>query len=97
MTKEGYIENIQEKLFNGEQLEGDEISCVMSALYEANNCFQEPYYEVIYHDEFDNTERRIMEPVSRKVNEEDDKWMIVEDHFDLRFRRIEKQKNDPQN
>jgi len=88
MYKEDFIENITRKLYGNEQLNAYEIHTIVSALRESNHCFQEPYYEVIYHDKFDNTETRIMNPVSSREYEDYMGCKIQEDHFDLRFRRI---------
>lgn len=89
MTKEGFIDNILFKLHNNIQLNDLEISTVNRALRESSHCFQEPYYEVVYHDEYDNTETRIMNPVSSRFSAESmSGCLIKEDHFDLRFRRI---------
>lgn len=87
MDKETYINNICEKLVRNEQLTTQEISSVISALRESTRCLQTPYYEVIYHDEYDNTEHRVMNPVYSK--EVDDYGMKVkEDFFELKFRRL---------
>lgn len=90
MTKEGYIENIQKKLANGIKLDGDEIRTVIAALRESKHCYQEPYYEVVYHDRYGNQEKRIMNPDSSRVYSETfiDGAHIVEDHFSVNFRRL---------
>lgn len=90
-NKEDFIFSIEKKLCSNIQLNSNEIRAVISALRESSNCFQKPYYEVIYHDKFDNTETRIMEPIySRKIDDYfgDSCTQIQEDHFDLRFRRL---------
>ena len=89
MNKEGLINDIGRKLCSGDQLKTSEINMVISALRESNNCLQKPYYEVIYHDEYDNTEHRIMEPISSR-EEDFPGCKIREDRFDLRFRRLVK-------
>lgn len=61
---ENYIRDIERKLCNNERLDGLEIRTVIAALRESKNCLQEPYYEVVYHDEYGKTESRIMNPVS---------------------------------
>lgn len=94
MNKETYINNICEKLVRNEQLTAPEINSVISALRESNNCLQKPYYEVIYHDKYDNTERRIMEPVySKIIDTMVGDCMIQEDCFELRFRRVIKEES----
>lgn len=70
------------------QLNENEIRKIISALRESNHCFQEPYYEVIYHDKYDNTETRIMEPLCSREYEDLLGRKIREDHYELRFRRI---------
>lgn len=87
MNKEGFIKDITRKLCENVQLNQQEINTIISALRESEHCFQEPYYEVIYHDKYDNTERRIMEPISSRRMDMDG-YSIQEDRFDLNFRRI---------
>ena len=87
MNKEDFINDISRKLCSGVQLKTSEISTIISALRESEHCFQEPYYEVIYHDKYDNTETRIMNPiVSRRMDMYG--CSVQEDRFDLDFRRI---------
>ena len=87
MDKEGFIKDITRKLCENVQLNSHEIHAIVSALRESNHCFQEPYYEVIYHDKYDNTETRIMNPVdSRRMDM--DGYFIQEDRFNLNFKRI---------
>jgi len=87
MNKEGFIEDITRKLCENVQLNHNEIRTIISALRESNHCFQEPYYEVIYHDKYDNTETRIMNPVASRI-EYMNGYSVQEDRFDLNFRRI---------
>lgn len=87
MYKEGFIKDITRKLAGNVQLNVNEINTIISALRESTHCFQKPYYEVIYHDKYGNTETRIMNPVdSRKIDM--DGYAIQEDRFNLNFRRI---------
>lgn len=89
MNKEGFIKDIIKKLCENVQLNQNEIHTIISALRESEHCYQEPYYEVIYHDKYDNTETRIMNPVaSRRSRGIDGGYSIQEDRFDLNFRRI---------
>ena len=88
MTKEGFIDNILNKLHNNIQLDDLEITTISRALRESSHCFQEPYYEVVYHDEYGNKEMRIMNPVSSRTLEKMAGCTVKEDHFDLVFRRI---------
>ena len=87
MNKEGLINNISRKLCEGIKLETNEIDTVIRALRESNHCFQEPYYEVIYHDKYDNTETRVMNPIATGIIDMDGCY-IQEDRFELNFRRI---------
>ena len=90
MTKEGYILNIHKKLANGIQLDGDEIRTVIAALRESKHCYQEPYYEVIFHDKYGNQEIRIMNPDYRACSKEpfaDGTYMLSE-KFSVDFRRL---------
>lgn len=87
MNKEELINDITRKLCENVKLNPNEINTIRRALRESNHCFQEPYYEIVYHDKYDNTETRRMNPVaSRKIDMGD--YSIQEDRFDLNFRRI---------
>ena len=88
MNKEGYIEDITRKLCENRQLDQQEIHTIISALRETELCLQVPYYEVTYHDEYDNTETRIMNPIDSKIIQMPSGEFIQEDSFDLKFRRI---------
>ena len=85
-----YINDIQRKLCNNERLDYLEIRTIIAALRESKNCLQEPYYEVIYHDEYGKTASRIMNPFCRRASQEfiQDGYGIVEDGFEVNFRRI---------
>lgn len=87
MNKEGFIKVITRKLCENFPLTHNEINTIISALRESEHCFQEPYYEVIYHDKYGNTETRVMNPVaSRRMDM--DGYSVQEDRFDVNFRRI---------
>ena len=86
MDKEGRIKNITRKLCENVQLDELEIHTIISALRESEHCFQEPYYEVIYHDKYDNTETRIMNPVASRIIDMNG-YAIQEDRFELNFKR----------
>ena len=87
MDKEHYIFNIERKLTSNEPLTSVELNSVITALRESTKCFQEPYYEVIYHDEVDNTETRVMNPKYSGITSHDG-FDIQDDYFDLHFKRI---------
>lgn len=59
----------------------------MYALNKVRDVKHVPYYEVVYHDEYDRTEHRIMEPVSVNIIDNGDIKMR-EDRFELFFRRL---------
>ena len=80
--------NIERKLVNNEPLTTTELESVISALRESTQCLQTPYYEVIYHDEYDNTEHRVMNPVYSNEKIDDYGMKIKEDFFELKFRRL---------
>ncbi len=88
MDKNSYIENIERKLLNNEPLTFIEIQSVITALRESTKCFQKPYYEVIYHDEVDNTETRIMNPLYSKTTALNDDYDIRHDCFEIDFKRV---------
>lgn len=87
MNKEGFINDIARKLCDNVQLNQQEINTIIKALRESEHCFQEPYYEVIYHDKYDNTETRIMNPVASRRTDMNG-YFVQEDRFDLIFSRI---------
>lgn len=88
MTKEGFIDSILAKLHNNIQLNDIEINTIERALRESEHCFQEPYYEVIYHDEYGNKESRIMNPILTSTKKEAPGYIIESDYFELNFKRI---------
>lgn len=81
------INGIKEKLCKGDRLNNYEIHCVVTALMQQRNCKQEPYYEVIYHDEYDRQESRIMNPISVGYKQEEG-YFVKRDRFELNFDRI---------
>lgn len=83
---EEYIKQILIKLHRGIQLDEHEIKLINVALRKENNIKQEPYYEVVYHDEYDCTEHRVMNPVHRGCFDHGD-YMIQYDRFELNFNR----------
>lgn len=85
--KEEIICNIIRKLETSNILTPYEFHCVNTALRKVNNLKQIPYYEVVYHDEYDKTEHRIMEPVSVTLRD-DGHIKIRQDHFALDFNRM---------
>lgn len=90
MNKEDYIITIHKKLANGIRLDGEEIRTVIAALRESRHCFQTPYYEIIYHDQYGNQESRIMNPDSRGclVEPMGDGLYMLNERFSVDFKRI---------
>lgn len=92
------IESIQRKLCNKNPLTENEIHMVMTALRKRYNYTQEPFYEVVYHDEYDRQERRIMNPISHSCNSLiDSDYMIISDGFEIHFNRIVQRKRGSEN
>lgn len=88
-VRDDYIRDIERKLCNNVQLTDKEIRTVIAALRESKHCLQEPYYEVVYHDKYDNTESRIMNPVGSSYRTPvTSDYVVQEDYFELSFRRI---------
>ena len=85
--KEEIICNIIRKLETSNILTPYEFHCVNTALRMVNDLKQIPYYEVVYHDEYDKTEHRVMEPVSITFRDEGD-IKIRQEHFELDFNRM---------
>lgn len=89
-NEEYFIEKIQKKLCEQQPLNENEIRTVITALRKAHNYTQTPYYEIVYHDEYDRQERRIMNPTSHSCgivpgNEE---MLLTSDGFEIHFNRI---------
>ncbi len=86
---ENAIKSIQRKLCKQEPLTENEIHMVMTALRKQHNYTQEPFYEVVYHDEYDRQERRIMNPVSHSCGSTiNSDCVIISDCFEIHFNRI---------
>lgn len=85
--KEEVIGKIIRKLEMSNILTPYEFHCVNTALRKANDLKQIPYYEVVYHDEYDKTESRVMEPVSVTLHD-DGHFKFRRDHFTLDFNRM---------
>lgn len=83
---EEYLKRILVKLRSGMQLEESEIQAISVALRKANNITHEPFFEVVYHDEYDRTEHRIMNPVDSSIVAGGD-YIIQRDRFEVEFNR----------
>lgn len=91
MDKDNYvtediINDIASNLASDMPLSEYQKECIMYALNKVRDVRQRPYYEVVYHDEYDRTEHRIMEPVSVNIIDNGNIKMR-EDRFELFFRR----------
>jgi len=92
------IESIQRKLCEQRPLTENEIHMVVSALRKQHDYTQKPYYEVVYHDEYDRQEKRIMNPISHTVGiGPGEQYLIVSDGFELHFNRIVERNRDNEN
>lgn len=85
--KDELISNLKGKLIRGEQLNEVEINSVVSALIKAKGYTQKPYYEVVYHDQFDRKERSIMQPEYSKIIYEDG-FIKVKERFSVEINRF---------
>lgn len=88
--RENLIHEIERKLTSQKPLLDFEIKMVIAALRESNHCYQEPYYEVVYHDKYGKCESRIMNPeyqYKRKEMPGGDVY-IVEERFSIDFSRL---------
>lgn len=81
------IQNISRKLADDIPLTDYEKERVMYALNKVRDVKQVPYYEVVYHDEYDRTEHRIMNPVSVRF-QDDGHIRVRKDKFELDFNRL---------
>lgn len=85
--EEEVVRSILRKLEGSNVLTPYEFRCVSTALRESENIKQTPYYEVVYHDEYDRTESRIMNPVNVSVRD-DGHIRVRQDRFELNFNRL---------
>lgn len=86
-VKDDFIIKVKRKLCEGIRLNDFEIRCIISALMKERGVTQEPFYELIYHDEYDRQESRIMNPVYQELLERDG-YCLQRDVFELNFQRI---------
>ena len=87
-NNEDFIRGILHKLENGSRLSEVEFAAVNTALRKEKGYKQEPYYEVVFHDEYDRTQHRIMNP---EYHNEDfvDGRKEIRDVFTVDFVRFE--------
>lgn len=81
------IKNIENKLNNGIRLNEAEINSVITALFKAKGYAQEPYFELIYHDEYNKKKRSIAYPSSTRIIEKDGK-ILKEECFEITVERL---------
>lgn len=88
--KEELIREIERKLTSQKPLDHSEIKMVIAALRESKHCFQEPYYEVIYHDKYGKCQSRIMNPEYQYQTKEmpGGDVYIVNERFSIDFSRL---------
>lgn len=88
--RENLIHEIERKLTSQKPLLDFEIKMVIAALRESNHCYQEPYYEVVYHDKYGKCESRIMNPEYQYKSKEmpGGDVYIVGERFSIDFRRL---------
>lgn len=88
--KKNLILEIERKLTSQEPLAHSEIEMVIAALRESKHCFQEPYYEVVYHDKYGKCQSRIMNPEFQyKIKEmPGGDVYIVDERFSIDFSRL---------
>lgn len=88
--KEDLIREIERKLTSQKPLDHSEIEMVIAALRESKHCFQEPYYEVIYHDKYGKCQSRIMNPEYQYITKEmpGGDVYIENERFSIDFSRL---------
>lgn len=88
--REEFIREIERKLSGQEPLSPSEIKTIIAALRESNQCYQEPYYEVVYHDKYGKCQSRIMNPEYQSKTKEmpGGDVCIVSERFSIDFNRL---------
>lgn len=88
--REKFIREIESKLINQETLDPLEIKTIIAALRESKQCYQEPYFEVVYHDKYGKCQSRIMNPEYHSSTKEmsDGDVYIVSERFSIDFNRL---------
>lgn len=89
-NREEFIREIERKLSSQEPLSLSEIKTIIAALRESNQCYQEPYYEVVYHDKYGKCQSRIMNPEYQSKTKEmpGGDVCIVSERFSIDFNRL---------
>lgn len=93
--KEQYIREIERKLSSQVPLSCPEIKTVIAALRESEQCYQEPYFEVVYHDKYGKCQSRIMNPeyYSKSKEMPGGDVYIVSERFSIDFNRFVREKD----
>lgn len=88
--REDFIRKIEIKLCSQETLDPWEIKTIIAALRESNQCYQEPYFEVVYHDKYGKCQSRIMNPEYHSESKEmpGGDVYIVSERFSIDFNRL---------
>lgn len=92
--REEFIREIERKLSSRVPLSCLEIKTVIAALRESKQCYQEPYFEVVYHDEYGKCQSRIMNPEYQSKTKEmpGSDVCIVSERFSIDFNRLVREK-----
>lgn len=88
--REEFIRKIERKLSSQETLYPSEIKTIIAALRESKQCYQEPYYEVVYHDKYGKCQSRIMNPEYQSKTKEmpGGDVYVVSERFSIDFNRL---------
>lgn len=87
IVKDEFILKIRKKLYEGTKLDDYEVRTIVAALMKERGVTQTPYYEIVFHDEYNMQEHRIMNPVSSEIIEMEG-YSIQKDKFELSFQRL---------
>ena len=86
-VKDEFILKIRKKLYEGTKLDDYEVRTIVAALMKERGVTQTPYYEIVFHDEYNMQEHRVMNPVSSEIIEMEG-YFIQKDKFELSFQRL---------
>lgn len=88
--REEFIREIERKLSSQEPLSPSEIETIIAALRESNQCYQVPYFEVVYHDKYGKCQSRIMNQEYQSITKEmpGGDTCLVRERFSIDFNRI---------
>lgn len=88
--REEFIREIERKLSSQKPLSPLEIKTIIAALRESKQCYQEPYFEVVYHDKYGKCQSRIMNPDYQSITKEmpGGDVYIAHERFSIDFNRL---------